>query len=83
MNRNNKESLIHRAKATVRNVKTQAALGSVALLASPLVAFAAAPDTAPITGKITLYVGAAVVILLAFAAGVWGLRAAGLMGRRS
>lgn len=83
MNRNNKESLLHRAADTVRNLKTHAAVGTAALLSSPLMAFAtAAPDTSVITGKITTYVAAAVIIVLAFAAGVWGLRAAGLMGKR-
>ena len=81
MNRNNKESLLHRAADTVRNLKTHAAVGTAALLASPMMAFAA-PDVTPITSKITIYVAAAVIIVLAFAAGVWGLRAAGLMGKR-
>mgnify|MGYP007004579502 CR=1 FL=1 len=39
-------------------------------------------DTAPILAKITTFSGYALVILLAFAAATWGLKAAGLIGRK-
>lgn len=39
-------------------------------------------DTAPILAKITTFAGYAMVCLLAFAAATWGLRAAGLIGRK-
>ena len=71
----------------VRNgVRTRynAMVAGLTALALPGMAFAqeAAFDTGSITTKITTYAGYALVILLAFAAAIWGLRAAGLIGKR-
>ncbi len=90
MNRSNIESSIHRARDTVRSFRQKAvmagqkaAVASTGLLLSgAALAQEATFDTATITTKIATYVGYAVVILLAFAAAVWSLRAAGLVGKR-
>ena len=70
----------------VRNgVRTRynAMVAGLTALALPGLAFAQDTfDTAAITTKITTYAGYALVILLAFAAAIWGLRAAGLIGKR-
>ena len=90
MNRSNVVSMMHRARDTARSygqkasvIGQKAAVAGTALLMSGA-AFAqeATFDTATITTKIATYVGYAVVILLAFAAAVWSLRAAGLVGKR-
>lgn len=57
-------------------------LAVVSVVAAPGLAFAAAPDTTSITTAITEYSGAAIALVIAFAVAVWGLRAAGLLGRR-
>lgn len=51
-------------------------------VAVPGFAMAEAPDTTAILADITMYSGAAILLIIAFAAAVWALRAAGLLGRR-
>lgn len=69
--------------AAVRNGfrnRYNAAVVGMTALALPGLAFAQDTfDTASITTKITTYAGYALVIILAMAAAVWGLRAAGLI----
>lgn len=63
-------------------VKRKLAVLSVVL--APAAAFAqeAAPDTSEITSKIATYAGAAVLVLIAFALALWGMKAAGLLKPR-
>lgn len=56
-----------------------AGVASVLALA-PVAAFAS-PDTSEITASIASYGAAGVVLVLAMAAAIWGLRAAGLFKR--
>ncbi|PPT86406.1 hypothetical protein XarzCFBP7410_04270 [Xanthomonas arboricola pv. zantedeschiae] len=82
MNRKNRESLIFRAKAITKSAKARAVglVGTVSML--PSLAFAQDAggfDPASITTKIATYAGYAVVIILAMAAAVWGMRAAGII----
>lgn len=82
MNRINIESRLRQAKDTGKALVARgAAVGSGFMVAGS--AFAQeAFDTSEITGKITTYSGYALVLVLAFAAAVWALRAAGLLGKR-
>lgn len=84
MNRNTIETAKLRAKAIGQNLRTRAAVLAGSAMALPGMALAQDPtfNTGDITTKITTYAGYALVILLAFAAAVWGLRAAGLIGKR-
>ncbi|PPT53126.1 hypothetical protein [Xanthomonas arboricola] len=82
MNRNNRESLIFRAKAIAKSAKARAVgvVGTVSML--PSLAFAQEAgsfDPQTIVTKIVTYGGYAVVIILAMAAAVWGMRAAGII----
>lgn len=71
-----------RSRVAAVNNRLAAIVGTAMLL--PAVAFAqeATFDPSTVTTKVTTYAGYALVILLAFAAAVWGLRAAGLIGRK-
>lgn len=84
MNRFNKESLRRQLRDKVASIKSRVVGATTALMTLPgmVMAQEATFDTASITTKITTYAGYALVILLAFAAAVWGLRAAGLIGKR-
>lgn len=83
MNRKNRESLIYRAKAVAASTKARAVGLTAAVAMAPSLAFAQdAFDTSTITGKIEQYGGYAVICIIALAAAVWGLRAAGLIGGR-
>lgn len=84
MNRKNRESFAVRAKALARSTKARgvALIGTAAMLPSLAMAQDAAFDPSSITVKIGTYAGYALVIIIAFAAAVWGLRAAGLIGRK-
>ena len=84
MNRKTIETAKLRARHSWDNLRTRAAVVAGTALALPGMAFAqeATFDTASITTKIATYAGYALVILLAFAAAIWGLRAAGLIGKR-
>ncbi|KLC02423.1 hypothetical protein TB9_21960 [Xanthomonas perforans] len=81
MNRKNRESLIYRAKALASSAKARAVgmVGTVSMLPSLAFAQEATFDPATITTKIATYAGFAVVIILAMAAAVWGMRAAGII----
>ena len=72
---------------TLQKFKTRSAAlltaGSAMVLSGAAMASGGSSfDTSTITAKITEYSGYAIVILLAFAAAVWGLRAVGLIGGR-
>jgi hypothetical protein len=84
MNRINRESILLRAKALAASTKARgvALIGTVSMLPGLAMAQDATFDTSSITTKIGTYAGYALIILLAFAAAVWGLRAAGLVGKR-
>lgn len=84
MNRMNRESIALRAKALAASTKARgvALIGAVSMLPSIAMAQEATFDPSEVTAKITTYAGYALLILLAFAAAVWGLRAAGLVGKR-
>ncbi len=84
MNRKNRESLLLRVKSVAASTKARgiALVGAVSMLPSIAMAQEATFDPSEITGKITTYAGYALLILMAFAAAVWGLRAAGLIGKR-
>ncbi|WP_115562132.1 hypothetical protein [Xanthomonas arboricola] len=81
MNRKNRESLIYRAKAITKSAKARAVgiVGTFSMLPSLAFAQDATFDPATITTKIATYAGFAVVIILAMAAAVWGMRAAGII----
>ena len=81
MNRNTFETAKLRARHSWDNVRTRVAVVAGTALALPGMAFAqdATFDPATITAKITTYAGYALVIILALAAAIWGLRAAGLI----
>ncbi|WP_146033386.1 hypothetical protein [Stenotrophomonas sp. VV52] len=84
MNRMNRESFALRAKALAASTKARgvALIGTVSMLPGLAMAQDATFDPSTITSKITTYAGYALVIVLALAAAVWGLRAAGLIGGR-
>lgn len=84
MNRNNVESFKLRAIDKARALKNRILGATTAFSLVPMLAMAQAAEFDPstITTKITTYAGYALVILLALAAAVWGLRAAGLIGGR-
>lgn len=84
MNRINRESAILRAKAVARSTKARVVglVATASMLPSLAMAQDATFDPTSITTKITTYAGYALIILIAFAAAVWGLRAAGLIGKR-
>lgn len=84
MNRKNRESLMYRAKAVAASTKARAAALVASAAMVPSLAFAqdAAFDPSSITVKIGTYAGYALVIIIAFAAAVWGLKAAGLIGKK-
>lgn len=81
MNRNTYETAKLRAKAIGDHLRTRAMIVGGTALALPGLAFAQDPtfDPSTITTKVTLYAGYALVIILAMAAAIWGLRAAGLI----
>lgn len=81
MNRNNFETAKRRAKDSYNAMRHRAAVVGMTALALPGLALAQDPtfNTGDITTKITTYAGYALVILLAMAAAIWGLRAAGLI----
>lgn len=75
MNRNKLVAFKNRVSS-----RYNAAVVGMTALALPGLAFAQDTfDTASITTKITTYGGYALVIILAMAAMIWGLRAAGLI----
>ncbi|WP_414616672.1 hypothetical protein [Stenotrophomonas muris] len=84
MNRFNRESIALRVKAVAASTKARsiALIGAASMLPSLAMAQDAAFDPSTITVKIGTYAGYALIIIIAFAAAVWGLRAAGLIGKK-
>lgn len=84
MNRINRESIALRVKAVAASTKARciALIGAASMLPSLAMAQDAAFDPSSITVKIGTYAGYALIIIIAFAAAVWGLRAAGLIGKK-
>lgn len=82
MNRKNRETALSRAKALMQSTKARATglIATASLVPSLAMAQDASFDPSEITTKITTYAGYALLIILAMAAAVWGLRAAGLIG---
>lgn len=63
--------------------QVKSAMAGTAVMLAPVAAFAQVADpTAAIKSQIETYGGYAVGVVIAFALAVWGLRAAGLIGRR-
>jgi hypothetical protein len=85
MNKNTRETALIRAKSVARSFRNRAVgmVGAFGLVpAFAMAQDAAAFDPSSIVTKVATYSGYALVIILAFAAAVWGLRAAGLIGRK-
>lgn len=84
MNRNNKESFIHRARATVASTQAKAYAAGGALVSAAPFAFAQTGDfdSADILAKIGQNVTIAVGIVAAMILGVWTLRSMGLLKGR-
>lgn len=84
MNRINRESIALRVKAVAASTQARgiALIGAASMLPSLAMAQDAAFDPSSITVKIGTYAGYALIIIIAFAAAVWGLRAAGLIGKK-
>lgn len=88
MNRNNPQSRIHRARATVANVvnaastRTNAAIFGVSALAAAgsASAQAASFDAATVTAVIAAMLAAGVLIWTAWTAAKWTLKAFGIVG---
>lgn len=78
MNRNNKESLLHRTKAKIGHL---ALVGSTALATFP--AFAGGgPDTSSITTELGTYKTAVIALVIAFCVVLWAIKGAGLLKPR-
>ncbi|WP_374606642.1 hypothetical protein [Thermomonas sp.] len=80
MNNVNKESVIHRAKNTARNLANRAAVGGTALMGSgAAMAGGGGFDGSEIVTTIGTYVAAGVLIMTAFVVGRWTLKAFGVI----
>ncbi|MCW0399816.1 hypothetical protein NB688_002845 [Xanthomonas sacchari] len=84
MNSNTRETILLRAKAKAQSLRNRVVVFGAAFATAPAFAMAADGDfdVSTILSKVTLYGGYALAIILGFAAAVWGLRAAGLIGGR-
>ncbi|WP_394687121.1 hypothetical protein [uncultured Xanthomonas sp.] len=84
MNSNTRKTILLRAKAKALSLRNRVVVFVVAFATAPAFAMAADGDfdVSTILSKVTLYGGYALAIILGFAAAVWGLRAAGLIGGR-
>lgn len=80
----NRSTLPAAPAARFASFRSKAGAVVVGTLGAASSAFAqvAAPNTGDITDAITTYSTAAVAVIVAFALGVWAMRAAGLLGRR-
>ena len=83
MNRNNKQSLIHRAKDTVRNLGAKVGTGLALTGATIGTAMAqTAPDVSAIEAEFDTYKVAVVGLVIAFAVVLWSIKATGLLKPR-
>lgn len=84
MNKNTREAALIRAKSVARSFRNRAVgmVGAFGLVPAFAMAQDATFDPQTIVTKVSTYAGYALVIILAFAAAVWGLRAAGLIGKK-
>lgn len=83
MNRNNKQSLIHRAKDTARALGAKVATGTALVGASIGTAMAqTGPDVSAIEAEFDTYKVAVVGLVIAFAVVLWAIKATGLLKPR-
>lgn len=82
MNRNNRESALHRAKAAAHSLKTKIGAGSL-IAFSALPAFAqSGPDVSGIEAELDTYKTAVIALVISFAVVLWAIKAAGLLKPR-
>lgn len=85
MNRNNKESKLHQARAGIKGLGSKIATGSALALVAVGNAMAQAttgPDVSAIEDKITTYGGVAAGLIIALCVVLWTLKATGLLKPR-
>ncbi|MBD9368382.1 hypothetical protein [Xanthomonas sp. XNM01] len=79
MNRNNPQSLRHRAAATVKSLGGKIATGTALVGATIGTAMAQAPDLSAVEAELDVYKVAVVGLVIAFAVVLWAIRGASLL----